>query len=72
MQYRFTKWMRSIRVVFSIDFMSTFDFGVIGELANLRGLKLRMELMILVDVLGRVRIRMESELSVASTRRASL
>lgn len=61
-----------MRVVFSIDFTKTLFLGVIGELASLRGLKLRTAFVILFDVLGRVRIRMDRRLRVASTRRASL
>jgi len=61
-----------MRVVFSIDFISTFDLGVMGELANFRGLKLRTVFMIRFAVPGRVRIKIESVLSVASTSRASL
>jgi hypothetical protein len=61
-----------MRVVFSIDFTMTFIFGVMGELASFKGLKLRTELMIRPDVFGRVRIRIERQLRVASTTRASL
>lgn len=61
-----------MRVVFSIDLTSTFVFGVMGELASFSGLKLRTELMIRLDVLGRVRIRIERQFRVASTSRASL
>jgi hypothetical protein len=61
-----------MRVVFSIDFTRTLFFGVMGELASFRGLKLRIAFMIRLDVLGRVRTSMDRELSVASTRRASL
>lgn len=61
-----------MRVVFSMDLMSTLFFGVMGELASFRGLKLRTVLMIRLDVFGRVRIRIERQLSVASTTSASL
>ncbi len=61
-----------MRVVFSIDLMSTLVLGVIGELASFRGLKLRTVFKILFEVPGRVRIKTERELRVASTRRASL
>ncbi len=64
--------MRNMRVVFSIDLMSTLFFGVIGELASFRGLKLRTELMMRPEVFGRVRIKIERQLRVASTSRASL
>ncbi len=70
--YRLMRWRNNIRVVFSIDFMSTFVFGVMGEFASLRGLKLRTALTILLDVPGLVRIRIERVLSVPSTSRASL
>ncbi len=61
-----------MRVVFSNDFMSTFVFGVIGELASFKGLKLRTALRMRFDVLGRVRIRMERQFREASTSRTSL
>lgn len=61
-----------MRVVFSIDLMSTRVRGVIVELASLKGLKLKTALNILFTVLGRVRTRMARELRMASTRRASL
>ena len=61
-----------MRVVFSRDFINTLVFGVMGELASLRGLKLRIELRIRFDVFGRVRVKMERQLMVASTRRTSL
>lgn len=70
--YRLRRCVRNIRVVFSIDRTSTLVFGVMGEFASLSGLKLRTELMIRPDVFGRVRIKIERQLSVASTRRASL
>ncbi len=66
------RWVKNMRVVFSSDFMSTLDFGVIGELASLRGLKLRTELRMRLEVFGRVRIKMERQFSEASTRRTSL
>jgi len=61
-----------MRVVFSIDLMRTFVFGVIGELASLRGLKLNTVFRIRLAVLGRVRMSTERVFSVASTSRASL
>jgi hypothetical protein len=61
-----------MRVVFSRDFMNTLVFGVMGELASFRGLKLSTELRIRFDVFGRVRTKMERQLSVASTSRTSL
>jgi hypothetical protein len=61
-----------MRVVFSIDFTSTLIFGVIGELASLRGLKFRTEFNIRLEVLGLVRTRTESVFKVASTNSASL
>lgn len=67
-----SKWIRSIRVVFSIDLMRTLVFGVMGELASLRGLKPRTVFIIRLDVLGRLRTRMDRQFNVASTRRASL
>lgn len=64
--------MRNMRVVFSRDFKNTLVFGVMGELASLRGLKLSIEFRMRFDVLGRVRVKMERQLMVASTRRTSL
>lgn len=64
--------MSNIRVVFSIDLTKTFIFGVMGELASFRGLKLRTMLRILLEVAGLLRIRIESVFKVASTTRASL
>lgn len=61
-----------MRVVFSMDFTSTFVFGVIGELASLSGLKLRTELIMRPAVFGLVRTRIERQLRVASTSKASL
>ena len=55
-----------------MDLTITRSLGVIGELACLRGLKFRMTFKILFPRLGRARIRIESEFSVASTRTASL
>jgi hypothetical protein len=59
-------------VVFSIDLTITRSFGVIGELACLRGLKFRMTFRILFEIRGRARIRMEREFKVALTKTASL
>lgn len=61
-----------MRVVFSKDLTSTLVFGVIGEFASFKGLKLSTELRMRFDVFGRVRERMERQLRVASTTRASL
>lgn len=47
-------------------------FGVRGELASLRGLKLRRALMTRFEVVGRVLIRIDMQFSVESTIRASL
>jgi hypothetical protein len=58
----------SDRVVFSIDLTITRSFGVIGELACLRGLKFRMTFNILFAMRGRARIRIEREFRVALTR----
>jgi len=65
-------FMRSILVVFSMDLTITRSFGVIGELANLSGLKLRMALRILFAMGGRARMSMEREFKVASMSTASL
>lgn len=59
-------------VVLSIDFTMTRIFGVMGELACFKGLKFRMAETILFATAGRVRMRRERELSVASTSTASL
>ncbi len=66
------RWVRNMRVVFSSDLMTTLDFGVMGELASFRGLKLRTELRMRLVVLGRVRARMERQFREASTSRTSL
>lgn len=55
-----------------MDLTTTLVFGVIGELASLRGLKLRMVFKMRPDVLGLVRTRTERVLRVASTSSASL
>lgn len=55
-----------------MDLIITRFLGVRGELASLRGLKLRMALRIRFEVVGRVRMRMERQLRVASTTKASL
>jgi hypothetical protein len=61
-----------MRVVFSIDLIITRDLGVSGELASLRGLKLRRALMIRLDVVGRVLMMIDMQFRVASTIKASL
>jgi hypothetical protein len=64
--------MRSSLVVFSIDLTMTRSFGVIGELASFRGLKVKMAFRILLAIGGRARMSIEREFSVASTSTASL
>jgi hypothetical protein len=64
--------MSNIRVVFSIDFAITRSLGVMGEFASLRGLKFNMALMILLEIAGRARIRMDREFRIASMSTASL
>ena len=66
------RWVKNMRVVFSSDLMTTLDFGVMGELASFRGLKLRTELRMRLVVLGRVRARMERQFREASTSKTSL
>jgi hypothetical protein len=61
-----------MRVVFSIDFTRTLDFGVMGEFASLRGLKFKMALTMRLEVLGLLRTRIERVFKVASTSTASL
>jgi hypothetical protein len=61
-----------MRVVFSIDLIITRVLGVRGELASLRGLKLRRALMIRLDVAGRVLMMIDMQFKVASTIKASL
>lgn len=70
--YRLDRWIRSILVVFSMDFTRTLVLGVMGELASFRGLKLRMVFKMRADVLGLVRTRTDKVFRVASTSRASL
>ena len=70
--YLLTRWMRNMRVVFSIDLTRTRSFAVIGEVASFMGLKFRTVFRILFAVLGRVRTRIERQFSVASTTNASL
>ena len=70
--YRLRRCVRNMRVVFSKDLTSTFVFGVIGELASFSGLKLRTVLRMRLDVFGLVRVKIERQLRVASTSRASL
>jgi hypothetical protein len=65
-------WISSIRVVFSIDFAITRNFGVIGEFASFKGLKFKMALRILLAIGGRERMRIERVFRVASTSTASL
>jgi hypothetical protein len=55
-----------------MDFTFTRRVGVMGEFAAFRGLKLRMESMILLAIDCRVRIRTARQLKVALTRIASL
>jgi len=55
-----------------MDLTRTRDFGVIGEFASFRGLKLKTVLMIRFEVEGLVRMRMERQFKVASTTNASL
>lgn len=62
----------STLVVFSIDFTATRVLEVMGELACFKGLKFKMAVRILCEILGRARISTESALSVASTSTASL
>lgn len=50
----------------------TFDLGVMGEFASLRGLKLRTLAMILLAIDGRMRMRLPRALRVAVTYKASL
>lgn len=50
----------------------TRSFEVMGELASFKGLKLRIALRILLEMVGRARISTERELRVASTSTASL
>ena len=59
-------------VVLSIDLICNSIFGVIGELARLRGLKLRMAETILLAMEGRVRIKVGRQFKVAVTRATSL
>lgn len=61
-----------MRVVFSKDLTRTLIFGVIGELANFRGLKLSTVLRMRFVVFGLVLARIERQLMVASTSRTSL
>lgn len=70
--YRFVTCIKSIRVVFSIDFIMTRDLGVIGEFASFRGLKWRMALRIFWEIGGRARMSIDREFKVASIRTASL
>lgn len=61
-----------MRVVFSIDLIITRVLGVRGELASLRGLKLRRALMTRLDAVGRALMMIDMQFKVASTIRASL
>ena len=72
MTHRFNKWIRSIRVVFSIDLTSTRVFEVMGEFVSLRGLKLSTAFRMRLDVDGLVRTSTERVFKVASTIKASL
>jgi len=70
--HRFKTFTSSAFVVRSMDLIMTRVFGVIGVLESLRGLKLRIVLVILLEIEARVRIRLPKELSVAVTSKASL
>ena len=61
-----------MRTVFSIDLIRTLAFGVMGELASLRGLKFITAFSMRLEVVGLVLMRMERVLRVASTSSASL
>jgi hypothetical protein len=50
----------------------TRSFGVIGELASFKGLKVKMAFRILLAIGGRARMSIEREFNVASTSTASL
>lgn len=65
-------WVSKHLVVFSMDLTITRSFGVMGELASLRGLKFKMTFKILFAMMGRERMRTEREFRVASTKTASL
>lgn len=65
--------MRSIRVVFSIDFTRTLVLGVKGAIvASFNGLKLKSVDMMRLDVFGRWRIKIDKVFRVASTNKGSL
>ena len=72
MAYLLRMWASNTLVVFSIDLAITRIFGVIGELAIFRGLKDRMAFRILLERVGRARMRVEREFRVASISTASL
>jgi hypothetical protein len=65
-------FMSKALVVRSIDFMLTRRVGVAGELACLRGLKLRMAFRILFAIDWRDRIKIARQFKVALTKIASL
>ena len=64
--------MRKARVVLSMDFISTFDFGDIGILAGFNGLKFRTVDTILLETDPRVRTRILRQFKVALMSIASL
>lgn len=70
--YLLTRWINSMRVVFSIDFTRTLILGVMGEFASLRGLKFKTAFKVRLEVLGLVRMSTERVFRVASTSTASL
>ncbi len=70
--YLLARWIKSTRVVFSIDLTRTRVLGVMEGLASLRGLKLRTAFRMRFAVAGRVRTSTESVFRVASTTTASL
>jgi hypothetical protein len=59
-------------VVFSMDLTITRNLGVMGELADFKGLKFKRIFKILFAIWGRARIRIEREFNVASMSTASL
>lgn len=59
-------------MVFSMDLTITRVLGVMGEFASFMGLKLSTAFRILFAVPGRLRIKMDKQFKVASTRRTSL
>lgn len=61
-----------MRLVLSMDLTMTLLRDVSGFVANCSGLKLSKALRIRLEVLGRVLMRIDRQLRVASTTRASL